>query len=109
MWRAYFPGRDSNQILRHSFALFAWDLSEKDQTFDFELLCTIAWGLRKRRNYFYQNGEMRDPWMVVDEARAFVWAFKCIRIHKSSPKREKLFRWKPPPSGVLKLNVDGAL
>ncbi|XXG80046.1 hypothetical protein AAC387_Pa09g0995 [Persea americana] len=35
--------------------------------------------------------------------------FKRIRIKKSSPKTEKAFQWKPPPSSIFKLNVDGAV
>ncbi|XXG80166.1 hypothetical protein AAC387_Pa09g1097 [Persea americana] len=45
----------------------------------------------------------------VQMARTLVWAFKRIRIQKSSPKKEKALRWKPPPSGVFKLNMDGAM
>ena len=34
VWRDCFLAIDFNQIIQHNFGLFAWDLVEKDPTFD---------------------------------------------------------------------------
>lgn len=67
-----FLGVDFTQIIQHSFGLFAWDLVEKVPKTDLGLFFTIVWGLWNKRIFSIHNGEILDPWLVVDEAGTLI-------------------------------------
>ncbi|KAH9799265.1 RNase H domain-containing protein [Citrus sinensis] len=79
---------------------------------DFELLVACFWSIWHARNLFLFEGKKVDPLVSLAKAEAVLDSYKRVKIPSSSHLESKITvkqqRWKPPPQGWFKLNVDAA-
>lgn len=91
VWRDCFPGIEFNQIIPHSFSLFAWDLVEKVQhlIWNYSLPQHGEFGIGK----FYSFINVRDGthgWLLT---RQMHWyrPLNAFTLKKVTPKNRKYF------------------
>ncbi|CAI9769127.1 unnamed protein product [Fraxinus pennsylvanica] len=60
------------------------------------------------RNQFIFEHKIFTPRMTIDHVLTIAGEFKCAQKQKQQGTHSRE-GWSPPPKGVLKLNVDGAL
>ena len=79
---------------------------------DFELLVACFWSIWHARNLFLFEGKKVDPLVSMAKAEAVLDSYKRVKIPSSSHLESKITvkqqRWKPPPQGWIKINVDAA-
>lgn len=73
-----------------------------------EKICSMMWGLWRRRNQKIFEGKEIQPKEAVNKALPLLHDFQYLQ--QTSPSLGlKNRQWLPPPQGVLKLNLDGAI
>ncbi|XP_015383105.1 uncharacterized protein LOC107175839 [Citrus sinensis] len=79
---------------------------------DFELLVACFWSIWHARNLFLFEGKKADPLVSMAKAEAVLDSYKRVKIPSSSHLESKITvkqqRWKPPPQGWIKINVNAA-
>ncbi|XP_031093123.1 uncharacterized protein LOC115997669 isoform X1 [Ipomoea triloba] len=80
-----------------------------EQSLFCQLLVT-CWKIWEVRNQKLWNNQSAHPRTVVDSARSFLEAWSTVQKPNHSPRSHSAHeRWKNPPEGRLKLNVDAAI
>lgn len=75
---------------------------------DMEKFFLIAWGLWHRRNQKVHEEKVLQLEQVVEHALSLQKDYNEVQ-GKSKKLDQMQCRWNPPPPGVMKLNVDGAI
>ena len=68
----------------------------------------VLWEIWNARNRCLFGSADRDVTKLGDKAISFVWLYReaCDRLDVKD--RQLLDKWIPPPSGMFKINFDGA-
>lgn len=91
--------------------LLCGNLAKETTDEDVGAIFQLCWEIWKARNNFVFNGKFPKPEEVIEQARRtnsdYLQAVFVGSVHGvPTPVRES--RWKSPPPGVVKLNIDGA-
>ncbi|KAF5442896.1 hypothetical protein F2P56_035506 [Juglans regia] len=106
MWRFYLP----ELILDRHLSLFEMDLQmcERNMYEKLSILFALAWGFWFRRNKFVHAQELLGLATVAENAVVLLKSYDQVR-HQSRVQVLKHYKWKFPPAGWLKLNVDAVV
>ena len=76
---------------------------------DLELFFTVVWAIWYNRNRTIHEGKCSSPLQVWQMARSSTEDFSdAATIELSTPRPTLSSCWSPLPSGVFKINADGA-
>ena len=90
------------------FCDLLWLFEERLQNADLEVLIAAAWGIWNNRNDVRHGGSSKTATVIVTNAYRYMKEFRQVTAVKV-PRRESMQeRWKPPPHGWYKINIDGA-
>ncbi|XP_042939527.1 uncharacterized protein LOC122274566 [Carya illinoinensis] len=90
------------------FMELAMKVKKEGQAGDLEKFFLIAWSFWYRRNQFQFEGHIQHPQHTVDHALSMLKESQAIQGGCQQLLRRNM-GWRPPPTGVLKLNTDGAM
>ncbi|XP_041011374.1 uncharacterized protein LOC121255162 [Juglans microcarpa x Juglans regia] len=93
---------------QRDFAQVAAQLARRNKSSKIEKLFLGAWGLWYRRNQLIYENEQLSPEQALDHPLSVYHEYK-IAAEEQNKGLMPQCRWKPPPSRVPKLNIDGAL
>ncbi|KAF5471637.1 hypothetical protein F2P56_008414 [Juglans regia] len=85
-----------------------WLVLDRGNATDLTMFFLIGWSLWNRRNKMMMEKIVIDPLAAVNHALSLQKTFIQLKT-SNAMGRGKLCKWKPPPPGFLKLNVDGAM
>lgn len=75
---------------------------------DLAIFFLIAWSFWFRQNKMVHDQKSMEPINAIDHVLSLQKMFTNIKVLPTS-KTEEYFKWKPPPLGLLKLNIDGIM
>ncbi|KAF5443558.1 hypothetical protein F2P56_036105, partial [Juglans regia] len=75
---------------------------------DFTIMIVICWGMWFRRNKMQMERELITPFAAANMALSLYKSFSAFKGFNVTEGKNH-FRWCPPSSDFLKLNVDGAV
>ncbi|KAG6620210.1 hypothetical protein I3842_Q075500 [Carya illinoinensis] len=106
-WLQVFPSIIQATV-RMQIIQLATAIIKRRRTGELEKFFLLAWGLWYRRNQSIYEGNILSTQQVMEHA------FTLYQEHKATIEATKIklkykCQWQPPPEGVLKLNIDGAL
>ncbi|GLT54215.1 hypothetical protein SLA2020_274320 [Shorea laevis] len=91
----------------------SWELSEKLEREEFELVATITRRIWLRRNGVVFCGELSHPTQVVkcaqESLEEYYAAVQQERHNMGKRTRIVMPRWMAPPCGVIKINLDASI
>ncbi|KAH9719688.1 reverse transcriptase domain-containing protein [Citrus sinensis] len=103
---------DCKMARKQSMSYVLQGMTEMLNRTDFELLVACFWSIWHARNLFLFEGKKVDPLVSMAKAEAVLDSYKRVKIPSSSHLESKITvkqqRWKPPPQGWIKINVDAA-
>lgn len=83
------------------------NIMEQSLFCQFLVTCWKIWEVRNQKLW---NNQSAHPRTMVDSARSFLEAWSTVQKPNHSPRSHSAHeRWKNPPEGRLKLNVDAAI
>lgn len=86
----------------------AIEINEQNESQRLDKFLAVTWILWHRRNKWLYDNLREHPNSAIEYALAFQQSFSDIQSQRSSTYRT-LGKWCKPPTGFLKLNINGAL
>uniref|UniRef100_A0A2N9FUN2 Uncharacterized protein n=1 Tax=Fagus sylvatica TaxID=28930 RepID=A0A2N9FUN2_FAGSY len=97
------------QLTVHSVIELVWYILEVSTTMDIEIFAVIAWAIWQRRNSLKFQVTSESPDRVYHRALDLLQEFQNAHVSQTIPAQSYIpCAWHPPPTGVMKINFDGA-
>ena len=85
----------------------ALDIAEKDSSFALELFFAVAWSIWWNCNQALHEDSGAPPRQNWEMANRILGDYKEACSYSNLPLVSSLTKWKAPPTGFIKINVDG--
>ena len=85
----------------------ALDIAEKDSSFALELFFAVTWSIWWNRNQALYEDLGAPPTQIWEMANRILGDYKEACSYSNLPLVPSLTKWRAPPTGFIKINVDG--